>query len=67
MRGAESTKKDGRKDNISTKRIIDKVGLLRGRNGQEIEKKLKKIIIIIQLQLGWNPVAEVYNTYTATV
>jgi hypothetical protein len=25
------------------------------------------IIIIIQLQLGWNPVAEVYNTYTATV
>jgi hypothetical protein len=25
------------------------------------------IIIFIQLQLGWNPVAEVYNTYTATV
>jgi len=25
------------------------------------------IIIFIQLQLGWNPVAEVYNTYTANV
>jgi hypothetical protein len=25
------------------------------------------IIIINQLQLGCNPVAEVYNTYTATV
>jgi hypothetical protein len=24
-------------------------------------------IIFIQLQLGWNPVAEVYNTYTASV
>jgi len=24
------------------------------------------IIIFIQLQLGWNPVAEVYNTYRAT-
>ena len=25
------------------------------------------IIIFIQLQLGWNTVAEVYNTYTANV
>jgi len=25
------------------------------------------IIIFIQLQLGWNPVAEVYNTYIANV
>ena len=25
------------------------------------------IIIFIQLQLGWNPVADVYNTYTANV
>jgi hypothetical protein len=25
------------------------------------------IIIFIQLQLGWNPVAEVYNTYTTKV
>jgi hypothetical protein len=35
--------------------------------GAERERGIIIIIIFIQLQLGWNPVAEVYNTYTANV
>jgi hypothetical protein len=49
--------------------VLDqKLTSAQGKLGEEKEVIIIIIIIIfIQLQLGWNPVAEVYNTYTANV